>query len=240
MKAGVASVAVPEEAAATVTGPCSIFTKAAKASESTETARSAAGKAAETGLLCLMHALCILLGIHARGKGLVAEFIVDLPLFRVSQDGIRLGDILELLLRLRIARIGIRVILLGQLPVGFFDLVCIRIPGHTQDRVEILSTTCGISAVSGICSSVSVLSISCHHTPPVPAAYAFRGTGKLIVIILLYLLYNTLDGTGQAGRGYFLLPFSFSFFCGRIGMIIFLHNPNSMQPPSCFGKDWIC
>jgi hypothetical protein len=110
------------------------------------------------------------------------------------------------------------MILLCQLPIGFFDLICIRIPGDTQDRVKVFSAICGIP---GIGSSVSVLSISCHHTPPVPAAYAFRGTGKLIFIILLYLLYNTIDSTGQAGRGYFLLPFSFSFFCGRIGMIIF-------------------
>ena len=52
-----------------------------------------------------MHALCVLLGIHAGGKCLVAEFVVDLTLLRVSQNGIRLGDILELLLCLRIARI---------------------------------------------------------------------------------------------------------------------------------------
>ena len=53
-------------------------------------------------------------------KGGVTVLVILCLLIRVGEHGIRLVDLLELLLRLLIARIDIGVILLGELIVCFF------------------------------------------------------------------------------------------------------------------------
>jgi hypothetical protein len=53
----------------------------------------------------------------------LADFVVLLALGRVAEDVIGGRDVLELLLRLLVAGVGIWVVLLGQLPVGAGDVL---------------------------------------------------------------------------------------------------------------------
>src|SRR6476469_455687 len=64
-----------------------------------------------------------------------ADSVVLLALIGVRQHGISLGDVLELLLRRCVARIGIRVVLPGQLPVGLLNIGVGSVLGDTKDFV---------------------------------------------------------------------------------------------------------
>jgi hypothetical protein len=54
-------------------------------------------------------------------EGRVPEAVVLRAPFGVAQDGVRLADLLEALLGLVIARVLVRVIAQGELPVGLFS-----------------------------------------------------------------------------------------------------------------------
>ena len=50
----------------------------------------------------------------------MTELVIELFLFRVVEHRVSLGYLLELLLRVRIACIGVRMVFLGHLSIGLF------------------------------------------------------------------------------------------------------------------------
>src|SRR5262249_55957909 len=77
-------------------------------------AKSTSAKAAAAGV-----------GLGRRGidvVGVVAELVVYLPLFGIAQNVIGLGDFFELLLRLLVARIDVRMILARKLAEGLANV----------------------------------------------------------------------------------------------------------------------
>jgi hypothetical protein len=68
----------------------------------------------------------------------LAHPVVFLALVVVGQRRVRLGDFLEALARLGIVGIGIRVVLLGQAPVGLLDLGLRRRIGNAEYLIEVL------------------------------------------------------------------------------------------------------
>ena len=79
-------------------------------------------------------------GIHPG----VAKLVVLGPLVLVGQHLVGLVDLLELGLRLGVARVHVRVVLLGQLAVGFFQLVVGRGFRHAQYLIVISFLICHI------------------------------------------------------------------------------------------------
>ena len=67
----------------------------------------------------------------------VAVAVVPLPLLLVGEDLVRLGRFLELLLGLVVARVVVRVVLQGQLPVGFLDVVGRGVAADSEHFVKI-------------------------------------------------------------------------------------------------------
>jgi hypothetical protein len=85
-----------------------------------------------------------LLAIGARFVGIEAaldashtELVVELALLRVAEHIVRLGDRLETLLGLAVARIHIRVVLARQLAVALLDFVSSRRPRDAESSVEV-------------------------------------------------------------------------------------------------------
>ena len=77
---------------------------------------------------------CTLEGTGAHGSDLV----VLLALLGIGQHRVRLGDFLEAFGSLVVVGVGIRMQLLGQLPVRLLDLVVVGALGHLEGLVEIL------------------------------------------------------------------------------------------------------
>ena len=73
----------------------------------------------------------------AMRKRRFAILIIHLALFRISKNLISLGNLLEMLLRLLIPRILVRVIFDGEAPVRFFDLGIGRLVRDLKDLVII-------------------------------------------------------------------------------------------------------
>src|SRR5262249_57928366 len=67
----------------------------------------------------------------------VPEAVVALALLGVAEDAVGLGRLLEALLRLLVARVAVRVVLEGQLPVGGLDLLLAGSPGHPDDLLVV-------------------------------------------------------------------------------------------------------
>src|SRR5262249_20513733 len=67
-----------------------------------------------------------------------AGVVVLLALLSVGQDVVRLGDLLEPLLRLGVALVGVGVVLAGELPVRLLDLVRGRGLGDVKSLVIVL------------------------------------------------------------------------------------------------------
>ena len=67
----------------------------------------------------------------------VAVAVVPLALRLVGEDLVRLGRLLEPLLGLGVARVLVRVVLQGQLPIGLLDLVGRGVALHAEDFVII-------------------------------------------------------------------------------------------------------
>ena len=90
---------------------------------------------------------------------------VDLPFFRIAQDLVGLGRLLELLLRFFVSRIPVRMVLHGELAVALFYLVFRGVRLHAQDLVVITfcrhSTFLIPSAVIFLISSSMALSPTC-------------------------------------------------------------------------------
>src|SRR5699024_4793209 len=79
---------------------------------------------------------------EAAGPGPGAEHlalvVVLLALLRRAEDRVRLGDLLEPVLRLLVARVGVGVIVASELAVGLLDLTGGRVLVHTEVLVEVL------------------------------------------------------------------------------------------------------
>jgi hypothetical protein len=76
--------------------------------------------------------------VEPRLQPLVAELVVELPLLGVAEDVVRIGDVLELLLRLLVPRIDVRVMLPGQLAVRLPDVVRAGVTWHPEGGIQIL------------------------------------------------------------------------------------------------------
>lgn len=72
------------------------------------------------------------------GEGLVAEPVVRFALLGIGKNLVGLADFLELFLRLFIALVLVGVMLEGEFPVGFFDLLGRGAAGNPEDLVVIL------------------------------------------------------------------------------------------------------
>ena len=75
-------------------------------------------------------------------EGCVAELVILASLIRIRQDRIGFGGLLELGLGILVSRIDIRVILLGQLPVGLLQVCFRRVSGNTEDLIIISFIFC--------------------------------------------------------------------------------------------------
>jgi hypothetical protein len=67
----------------------------------------------------------------------VTELVILRALLGIAEDGIRLRDFLEALLRLFVSGIAVGMILERQLAVGFFELFFVGVTGDTEDFVVI-------------------------------------------------------------------------------------------------------
>ena len=67
----------------------------------------------------------------SRGREGVGPQVVHLTLFGVGEDLVGLGDLLELLLRLRVG-VDVRVQLAGEPPVGLLDLIRRCVPADAR------------------------------------------------------------------------------------------------------------
>ena len=70
-------------------------------------------------------------------RGVDLAGVVALSLVRIRQEVVGGRDLLELLLRVLVARIEIRVQLLGELPVGFADFLRGRGLGDAEDVIGV-------------------------------------------------------------------------------------------------------
>ena len=66
------------------------------------------------------------------------ELVIHLPLFGVGEDVVRFLDLLEFFLRRFVARIKVRMIFPGKLPVGLADFLLRRLAGDSEQFVIIL------------------------------------------------------------------------------------------------------
>src|SRR5215211_7029966 len=80
---------------------------------------------------------------RARGQQ-PAGLVVLGPLLGVGQHGIGPPDLLEALLGGLVALVGVRVVLLGELPVGLLDVGRRRVLGHAEVGVEVLLQVLGV------------------------------------------------------------------------------------------------
>ena len=64
--------------------------------------------------------------------------VVLLALIGIREHGIGLGDVLELLLRSGVPRVGVRVVLPRELPVGLLDVGVGSVLGDSKDLVKVL------------------------------------------------------------------------------------------------------
>jgi hypothetical protein len=78
----------------------------------------------------------VLAPAHALNSG-VAELVIGGTLLVVREDLVGFGGFLKLFLRLFIPRVFIRVVLYGQLPVGFFYIVLGSVFRDPEDFVII-------------------------------------------------------------------------------------------------------
>lgn len=69
------------------------------------------------------------------------EAVVDRPLLRVAQHLVGFGDGLEALVGLRVARVHVGVVDLGQLAVGAADDLLVGVAVDAQQRVVVLAHT---------------------------------------------------------------------------------------------------
>ena len=74
----------------------------------------------------------------------MAVEIIETPLFRVMQDLVSLGGLLELIFGVFIPGIAVRVVFEGYLAVLLFDLINIGAPGNSQDLIIILFLRCHV------------------------------------------------------------------------------------------------
>jgi hypothetical protein len=62
---------------------------------------------------------------------------IEPTFFRVAQDCVSLGSLLEELLRMPVTRISVRMILQGQTTIPLLDLLFGSVSGYTQDFVTV-------------------------------------------------------------------------------------------------------
>src|SRR5690606_11673327 len=77
-------------------------------------------------------------GGEARAAAHRADRVVLLALLGVGEDRVGLADVLELLLRRFVTRLGVRVPLARELAVGLLQRLLVDVLGDAEDRVEVL------------------------------------------------------------------------------------------------------
>ena len=108
-------------------------------------------------------------GLQALLEGRMAHLIVRVAPFRVLQDLVGLVDVLEHLLGLVVARIPIRVMLLGQAPVRTLDGLGIGVAVNAEHLVEVRhAVPCRLAAEQ-------------KRTPPVPDGHGPQDRGRSFV-----------------------------------------------------------
>src|SRR6266851_6424119 len=112
-----------------------------------------------------------------------AKLVVDLPLLVVAQNIVRLGDLLELLLRLLVPGVHIRVVLARSLPERLTNLIRSRRLLHAKYAVIIFRLRRHLSCPSShpskpLFAALLFRSLAATHPPPQPArkqpAYSSR------------------------------------------------------------------
>src|SRR5262249_16224605 len=86
---------------------------------------------------------------RARERAVLAQHVVFLALVVVAQDVVGLVDLLEALRRLRVVWFAVRVILLGELAEGLFDLIGCRVFSDAKDPIVVALLGHSWSGVGG-------------------------------------------------------------------------------------------
>ena len=81
-------------------------------------------------------------GVKTGGEPGLAEFVVELALFRISQGIIGDRDLFELIFRLFITRVDIRMIFSSEFAIRLADFFSGGISAHAQDVVKIALGHC--------------------------------------------------------------------------------------------------
>ena len=96
---------------------------------------------AEVGRIALVETAAAA-AAHARVKGSVSELIVLCPLLRIAQNGISFVDFLKSRLRLLVAGIRIRMILLREHPICLFQRRIVRVLRNPKHLIIIALLFC--------------------------------------------------------------------------------------------------
>ena len=85
----------------------------------------------------------------ARARSFKTKLIVHLPLLGVGEDVVRFLHLLEFFFRRFVARVQVRMIFSGKLPVGLPDLLLRRLAGDAEQLVVVLFCRSGHKLVTG-------------------------------------------------------------------------------------------
>jgi hypothetical protein len=110
-----------------------------------------------------------LLLVEAGAGGDLAELVVEGALLLVAEHVEGGGDVLELLLRLLVARVDVRVVLLGELAVGLLDLVVAGRLGDAERCVEVFGGVVGHRGANVSTGCVPVKRTRARKTPATSA-----------------------------------------------------------------------
>ena len=73
----------------------------------------------------------------------MAETIIERALLPIDQHGVGLGDLFELLFRVRIVGIAVGMVLKGELAVSALNLLLVRSTPYTQNIVVVAFSVAG-------------------------------------------------------------------------------------------------
>src|SRR5690606_20836082 len=122
-----------------------------------------------------------------------AGVVVLLAALLVRQDAVGLGDLLEALLGLLVALVGVGVVGAGELAVGGLDLVLGRRLRDSEDLVVVLFEVV-LGAHRRLPSPASASAVSRCRRPPPRVRSCARGGGRFLL-----LLPSAVGGVGRGG-----------------------------------------
>jgi hypothetical protein len=132
-------------------------------------AGAAGEQAAEEVLEAAVRCAARAVRCKARAAAHGPDGVILLPLIRIGQHGVRLGDVLELLLRSSFPGVRIRVVLPRELPVSLLDVSVGSVLGNTKDLIEVLVHPVLASQwrfLSKICAEMTVRGNGFRTLPP--------------------------------------------------------------------------